>query len=262
MRAFICIFFLVISFATSADEINHKVWDELLKKYVSLTTDKKSTVVDYQGFLDDRQKLTQYLNNVSSVKKITFESWDKNTQLAFLINTYNAFTIDYILTKWPSIQSIKELGGFFSSPWSKKIIPLFDDLYSLDNIEHDFIRGTESFSEPRIHFAVNCASIGCPALRPEAYMGEKLSTQLEEQTILFLSDTSRNYLSKNTLKVSPIFKWYKKDFTSGWNNLYSLEEFLTHYSEALNLTDEEKNALLNRKIKIEFLGYDWQLNKK
>lgn len=258
------IFLLCCFFITPAlsEAVDHKQWDELLKEHVSITKDGKSTAVDYQGFFDDRIKLVEYLNELSLVKKSKFNQWHKSEQLAFFINVYNAFTIDYILTLWPDIESIKELGGFFTSPWSKKIIPLFGEFYSLDNIEHDFIRGSAEFTDPRIHFAVNCASIGCPALRQEAYTGAKIEEQLESQAQQFLSDKSRNYLDGEVLKISPIFKWYKKDFEKGWNHLYSLEEFLAYYSKPLHLSEKEKNMLLNKKIDIEFSSYDWRLNKQ
>ena len=152
------------------------------------------------------------------------------------------------------------MGGFFQTPWEKEFIPLFNQTITLDHIEHDLIRGSEEFNEPRIHFAVNCASIGCPALRNEAYTAEKLERQLQEQTILFLSDKSRNYLDNSTLYVSPIFKWYQEDFESGWRAINSLRELFALYAPSLGLKEQQKTALQRGEFKIRFLDYDWSLN--
>ena len=92
-----------------------------------------------------------------------------------MINAYNAWTVEFILTKYPDLDSIKDLGSFFNSPWDKEFIPLLGKTVSLNDIEHGLIRGSDRYNDPRIHFAVNCASIGCPALREEAYTGDKLN---------------------------------------------------------------------------------------
>lgn len=118
---------------------------------------------------------------MSRVDQLEFDQWSTRQQLAFLINAYNAWTVELILEKWPDIDSIKDLGGIFSSPWRKEFISLLGEKRSLDNIEHDLIRGSGRYQDPRIHFAVNCASIGCPALRAEAYTGAKINQQLDQQ---------------------------------------------------------------------------------
>jgi len=178
--------------ATWAKGVDHNVWDSLLKAHVSAINDGKATVVDYQGMARDRNQLKHYLQTLANVESQQFEQWSTSHQLAFLINAYNAWTVELILNGWPDLDSIKELGSWFRSPWSKAFIPLLGQTRSLDDIEHGLIRGSHRYNEPRIHFAVNCASIGCPAIRPEAYTGEKLAFQLNEQTRLFLSDRSRN----------------------------------------------------------------------
>ena len=123
------------------------------------------------------------------------------------------------------------------------------------------IRGSERYNDPRIHFAVNCASIGCPALLDKAYRGEVLDAQLEESTIAFLSDSSRNYADNQRIYLSNIFKWYRKDFEKGWRGANDLTSFIALYSGALKLSDAQKVGLSEGRYKIKHLSYDWALNK-
>jgi hypothetical protein len=245
-----------------AESIDHNVWSSLLKAHVSPVLGGKSTMVDYQGMARDRDQLEAYLRGLSEVEQSHFDRWSEHEQLAFLINAYNAWTVALILTAWPELDSIKELGGFFSTPWRKEFVVLLGKTRSLDDIEHGLIRGSERYRDPRIHFALNCASIGCPALRAQAYVGHSLDKQLNEQTKLFLSDHSRNRVEKGSLKLSSIFKWYQEDFEKGWLGFYRLEEFLASNADALALTPQWINKLKAGHVDIEFLEYDWQLNKK
>ncbi len=240
--------------------VDHSLWNTLLKKHVQVIKGGQATAVNYAGFKQDHSQLTAYLSQLSSMETRDFDGLDKAEQLAFLINAYNAWTVELILTKYPDLNSIKDLGSWFQSPWKKSFIPLLGAMRSLDDIEHKMIRGSDKYKEARIHFAVNCASIGCPALRAEAYTGVKLEQQLEEQTRLFLADESRNRLVKDELQVSSIFKWYREDFEKGWSGVDSLENFFALYADALNLSDPDVLAIHEGKIDIEFLDYDWRLN--
>jgi len=238
----------------------HQPWNELLNKHVKSIHEGVSTQADYAGFKTEQAKLQAYLNTLSQVEKSDFDSWNKATQLAFLINAYNAWTVEFILSEYPKIDSIKDLGSFFSSPWRKEFIPLLGETRSLDNIEHTLIRGDNKYNEPRIHFAVNCASIGCPALREQAYNAQHLEQQLTHQTTRFLADTTRNYSDGDTLYLSSIFKWYQGDFEKGGAGTHSLADFILLYSNALNLTAQQQQQLNNNTMKIKFLDYDWALN--
>jgi hypothetical protein len=204
--------------------------------------------------------LTGYLDQLAKISREQFDSWPKDDQLAFLINAYNAWTVELILTKYPDLESIKDLGTLFQSPWKKKFIPLLGEKRSLNDIEHGLIRGSGRYNDPRIHFAVNCASIGCPALRNQAYQGDILEKQLEEATTLFLSDKSRNRLNDGELLVSSIFKWYREDFERGWRGAADLPQFLALYKNSLGLGDAEAGKLAAGNIAIGFLAYDWKLN--
>lgn len=247
--------------ASAANAFDHSGWHVLLQQHVHLLDGGKASQVDYQGFADDDAALNAYLVSLEKVSQPEFDGWPKAEQLAFLINAYNAYTVDLILTKWPDIDSIKDLGSFFSSPWSKAFVPLLGDTRSLDNIEHTLIRGSGRYNDPRIHFAVNCASIGCPALANQAFDADNLDTLLDAQTHLFLSDSSRNRLNNDTLELSSIFKWYREDFEKGWKGYHSLEAFLSDYSSALSLNTQAIEQLNDQQLELTFLDYDWALNK-
>ena len=240
----------------------HAGWNQLLHANVVTANDGLATSVDYAAMLAARPELQQYLQSLAAVTPATFDGWDKKTQLAFLINAYNAWTVELILTVYPKLESIKDLGSLFRSPWSKAFIPLLGQTRSLDDIEHKMIRGSGNYNDPRIHFAVNCASIGCPALREEAYTGAELDAQLHEQTRRFLLDRSRNRGQGAGLAVSSIFKWYKGDFEGGWAGYSRLEDFFLDYTDALDLNAAQSAALRQGNSDIRFLDYDWRLNKK
>jgi hypothetical protein len=142
----------------------------------------------------------------------------------------------------------------FSSPWKIKFFKLFDKDTTLDEIEHEMLR--KNYTEPRVHFAVNCASIGCPALRNEAYVGARLNAQLDEQTAIFLKDTTRNQIdAKNKkLKVSKIFSWFEDDFKK---NGSSVQKFVAPY-----MTEDKNiiNMLNQNQFSVSYLNYDWNLN--
>lgn len=247
--------------AYADDSVSQILWNELLTAHVSSSDGGQSTHVDYAGMLQDKDKLQRYLGQLSAVTHPAFERFTRDQQLAFLINAYNAFTIELILTEWPDIDSIRDIGSFWRSPWKREFIRLLGEDVSLDQIEHEWIRGWDRYREPRIHFAVNCASIGCPALRSEAYTGEQLNAQLEQQTALFLSDRSRNRLeTPETLLLSEIFDWYREDFEDGNMGYQRLEDFLLNYADALNLSETAVQRLTAGEMEIDFLDYDWRLN--
>lgn len=249
--------FLPVSSLASFD---HTEWGKLLQEHVVEVGGGVATQVDYKGMLADRNALHAYLADVASIDRESFESWSQDSQLAFLINAYNAWTVELILTEYPRLASIKDIGFLFSSPWRQKIVSLFGEQVSLDDIEHRMIRGWNRYHEPRIHFAVNCAAIGCPSLRAEAYEAERLEQQLEDSTRLFLSDKTRNYVSSGRLYISSIFKWYEEDFEQGWLDANSVSEFLARYVDVLGLDAEDRASLGNGRMRIRHLKYDWRLN--
>ena len=239
---------------------DHSGWNTLLTTHVVTLLDGQATQVDYVGFADDRPQLKQYLNNLSGVPRTESDHFGKPDQLTFLINAYNAWTVELVLTAYPNVTSITDLGSLFQSPWKKRFIPLLGDTRSLDDIEQDLIRGSGRYNDLRIHFAVNCASIGCPALRAEAYAADRLDAQLEESVTEFLSDRTRNRFEDGVLRISSIFKWYRNDFEKGWRSANNLGQFLALYRQSLGLDVDTANRLVTGDIAIVFLDYDWRLN--
>ena len=209
--------------------------------------------------------MNAYRDSLSKVSQQEFAGWGKDRQLAFLINAYNAATVEKILTRYPNIKSIWDFGKVFGNPFKDRFIKLLGREMSLDNIEHDTIRAEGAYNEPRIHFAVNCAAISCPMLREEAYVAELLDRQLEEQTVRFLSDRSRNRYNPETraLEVSRIFDsipWYGGDFKRGWKGYKSLDQFFAQYAAVLAAGPEHRKLVREQKVDIRFLDYDWGLN--
>ena len=237
----------------------HREWSRLLQRHVVWNAVGTASQVDYAGFQANHNSLDGYMDTLSAVTATEFSGWTREQRLAFLINAYNAFTVKLVLTRFPDLQSIKDLGTFFSSPWKKRFFVLLDARRSLDDIEHGMIREPGAYDDPRIHFAVNCASIGCPALRDEPFLADRLDEQLEDGVMRFLSDRSRNRYNSNTetLEVSAIFKWYGEDFEPAFG---SVRGFLARYGELLADTESDRDRIRRRQTKLRFLEYDWELN--
>ena len=233
-------------------------------KYVAWNAKGTATAVDYAGFKKDRAALGKVLARMSAVTQSQFDGFSRDEQLVFLINAYNAFTVELILTEYPDLDSIKDLGSLFSSPWSKDFFTLLGEKRTLDWVEHTQIRESGKYKEPRIHFVVNCASIGCPALRPEALTPETLEASLEDSTKRFFSDKTRNYYdaSDDELKVTKLLDWYEGDFTQGDMGINSREQFLARYATELSDDPAVQARIKDGKIDIDFTDYDWALNKR
>lgn len=240
----------------------HGAWTALLKKHVVLLGGGKASQANYAGFAKDGEALKAYVATLAGVSKANFDGFSKPQQMAFLINAYNAHTVALILTKYPDLKSIKDLGSLLTSPWKQTFVPLLGTTMSLDGIEHDTLRARGRYDDPRIHFAVNCASIGCPMLREEAFVSERLDAQLDEQALRFMSDRSRNRYNATAQKVeiSKIFDWYGDDFKLGHKGIASLESYLAKYAPQLADAPADRDAIKNGKVGVSFLGYDWALN--
>lgn len=158
----------------------HQAWNSLLKKYVILIDGGKASQVHYAGMMQDSAALMAYLDSLSRVTPQEFGAWTKPQQIAFLVNAYNAFTIAKILTRYPNIKSIWDFGKLFGNPFKDEFFSLLGRKSYLDRIEHETLRKPGAYDEPRVHFAVNCASIGCPMLREEAFVAERLDSQLDD----------------------------------------------------------------------------------
>ncbi|WP_430411612.1 DUF547 domain-containing protein [Kordia sp.] len=211
---------------------NHDSWDKLLQKYVSSEGN-----VNYKGFKNDRTKLRAYI--ASLAENVPTNDWSKEEKLAYWINAYNALTVDLILQNYP-LKSIKDI----RNPWKQELWTLGGKKYDLETIEHKILR---KMDEPRIHFAINCASFSCPPLLNKAFTASTMEPQLMKVTKDFLADAKRNTITKDNLEVSKIFKWFSKDFKQNG----SLIDFLNTYS----------TVKISNDAAIDYKDYDWTLNE-
>lgn len=220
--------------ANSSINIDHSAWDKLLKKYVN-----EEGLVDYKGFKDDSANLDDYLKMLS--EKEPTNDWSVQELLAYYINLYNAGTVKLIVENYP-IKSIKDING----AWTKGRVNVGNKELSLGGIENGILR---KMNEPRIHFAINCASISCPKLMNEAYTAAKINEQLDRATSEFIN-SDKNEISASKPKVSAIFDWYQKDFeVNGKQNVIG---FVNQYSK----------TKINPNANISYLNYDWNLNEQ
>ena len=240
----------------------HAAWTALLKKHVKLIDGGKASALRYAGMAQDQAALRAYAASLSAVPAASFDGWTKPQRMAFLINAYNAYTVELILTRYPRLESIKDLGSLISNPWKPKFIPLLGTTMSLDGIEHETLRARGRYDDPRIHFAVNCASIGCPMLREEAFVADRLDAQLDEQLQRFLGDRSRNRYNPAAakLEVSKIFDWYGDDFKQGHRGISSLAGFLAKHAELLADAPADRERIRKEAVAVSFLDYNWKLN--
>jgi hypothetical protein len=215
----------------TAQSANHTKWNVLLQKNVS-----KNGIVDYKGFQKDSKQLQSYLDVLAA--NVPTKSWSKNAVLAYWINAYNAYTVKLILDNYP-VKSIKDI----NDPWGKKFFTLGTSKYSLEQIEHEILR---KMSEPRIHFAINCASFSCPNLLNEAYTDANLEKQLTTVAKNFINDKSKNTITSNKVEISKIFDWFSGDFKKKGTVI----DFLNQYS----------SIKINSNAKISYKEYNWTLN--
>jgi Protein of unknown function, DUF547 len=220
---------------------DHSIYDALLKKYVHA-----GGWVDYDGLRGERAQLKQY---IAALGAAPFDALGRDEKLALLLDAYNAFTLELILEHQP-LDSIKDIPA--AQRWSDVRWQVGGHTWSLEQIEHRQIRS--KFVEPRVHFALVCAAIGCPPLRREAYVAPRLDAQLDDQAqyvhqherwFRFEPDASRLHLTR-------LYDWYGGDFSQVAG---SPLRFAAGYSPEL-----ERALQAGRKPAIEWLQYDWRLN--
>lgn len=234
---------LLISLGLTNSEINfqqdqnqdkgiHASWNVLLQQYVDADGN-----VDYRSWKKSQTDLDKYIQLLEKTPPANY--WDKNDSLAYFINAYNAVTVKLILDNYP-LKSIRDI----KDPWDSKSLNLPNNSLTLNDIEHKVLR---KMDDPRIHFAINCASASCPQLSNEAFRASKVQKQLEEATSLFINDTSKNQISEKNIGLSKIFLWFSKDFGSKKERI----AFIQKYSQK----PFKDNA------KIKYQEYDWSLNE-
>ena len=208
--------FFSVEPSTSPD---YSMYTELLQRHVA-----EDGTVNYEALVDDHEELMEVTRLLSANSPA--QNWSKEEQLAFWINAYNAFTLQLIVDHYPveSITKIKRIHlPLISTIWGKKFFKIGGTKMSLGQIEHKILR--EQFNEPRIHFAINCASFSCPKLRNEAFEAEYLEEQLEDQTRYFVNNPDKNSMEADDIELSRIFLWFKADFTKE----SSLIDFLNRF---------------------------------
>jgi hypothetical protein len=232
---------------------SHARWTAVLERHVS------GDRFDYLALARERTALDGYLAELHRVTPSQLAGWTREERFAFWINTYNAHVVDLVCRNWP-LESIKDLGGLFSPVWKKRYIdmPALDPggqgrALSLDDVEHQILR--PRFRDARVHAAVNCASIGCPPLRAEAFVAERLSEQLDDQTRKWLADSRRNRYerSRSTVHVSKIFDWFEEDFE---RDAGGVEAWIRRYAPAA----EAEWMKAAKKLKRKYVDYDWAVN--
>ena len=216
--------------------LSHNLFDELLRKHVS-----SSGAVDYNGFKKEEKILAQYLD----ILKVNppQNSWSQNKQMAFWINLYNAFTIKTILENYP-VASIMDIDG--GKVWDKRKIMIGNKSYTLNQIEKNCL--IKRFKEPRVHFAVNCGAISCPALLNKAWSENNVQRYYDTQAKAFINNSTHNSVNGNKIEISQIFNWYAGDFGGA--------DKTVPYFQKYSSTTIKKNA------KVKFREYNWKLNKK
>lgn len=226
---------------------SHTLWDELLQSHVN-----DLGWVDYEGFIADSTKLNQYLNELEVHPPKRGGQWTRKVRMAYWINAYNAYTVKLVADNYP-VESIKDIGPRLSIPfvntvWDIKFIRIGKEKLDLNKIEHKKLR--KQFKDPRIHFAVVCASYSCPRLLNRAFMPETLNEQLDMMARDFIADTRKNKVESGELQLSKIFNWYGMDFKS--------KEFKTIIAYIQQYTDVE----IDEDANVEWLDYQWTLNKQ
>lgn len=221
-------------------------WQQLLDKYL-VVADSGIHLFRYGAVSSkDKQQLSQYIRELANIPPATLT---KDQQMAYWINLYNALTVQLILDAYP-VSSIKRVGSWFNlGPWDQDVVKVAGYQLSLNDIEHRILRPI--WQDPRIHYAVNCASIGCPNLAKQAYRASQLEAMLEQQAQEFINHPRGVRIIKNQLHLSSIYHWYQDDF----GTFSQLKQHLQQYaSPAL------KQALATVSEHYEH-DYDWSLNE-
>lgn len=232
MRQILTSLFLLLSFALLGQKNIHEQWTSALKIYVDIEGN-----VNYAKWKNDTTALDNYISSLE--ENPPAEYWSKSDSLAYFINAYNAVTVKLILDNYP-LKSIRKL----ITPWRFKRFNLNGEKVSLNHIEHDILR---KMGEPRIHFAINCASASCPKLLNKAFYSHSMEKQLEAVTKDFINDKKRNLIGEKEMSVSRIFQWFVGDFGTKKER----HAFIRRYAQE----PVAKNA------KLRFLNYDWSLNE-
>lgn len=238
VKKYFFLYIVALFFGISTySQMEHSTFTKILQKHVS-----KEGFVNYSTLQKEEKQLDQYLDLLA--KNTPKESWKRTEKMAYLINTYNAYTLKLILLHYP-VESIKDIGSVLESPFKMKFIPFNGKQLSLDDIEKGMLLPMQ---DPRVHFAINCASESCPKLQAFAFEANQLDKQLEEVTKAFIN-SAENEISPKALVLSKIFKWYASDFEAAAG---SVPEFISPYV----------SFTIPKNTPISYRDYSWKLNGK
>jgi len=235
--------FLMLTVALCANEV-YELWDQILAETVSYgyRNGVELTVVDYQK-VKNMPEYAELLETLSGFRITDLAGRDAS--LAFWINVYNIAAVKMIIDNYP-LSSIRRAGNLLRSVWNRDVIDIGGEMYTLGEIEHDILK---KYDEPRIHFAIVCASISCPDLADRSYRAATIDEQLNRQTFNFLENRGKGVRidrENKTIHVSRIFKWFEDDF----GDREGVLQFISKYLD---------NGYLQYRIR--YLNYDWELNE-
>ena len=235
--------------SVTADQSLHAPFDQLLRAFVN------DGRVDYASLKSHEATLDAYR---AALARTDPSRLPRDERMALWINAYNAFTIKLILRRYPGITSIKDI----PRRWDTREWTVGGRRYSLAGIEHEILR--KEFREPRIHFAIVCASKSCPSLASEAYVGDRIDEQLTQAARTFLADPNKGFRARrekgvlygynNNVYLSKVFKWFGEDFErQSGSVLNAIMPYLPASDQAF--LNQHRNNL-----SIRYMGYDWTLN--
>lgn len=221
--------------------VDHSYWTEFLGKYLVTSQAGVNLVKYYDVSSEDRAALSLYISELAAIDVLSLEA---NEQLAYWINLYNALTVNLIITSEP-LDSIRDL----DEPWGTPVVIVNNTELTLNNIEHNIIRPV--FKDNRIHYAVNCASIGCPNLAKRAYTGASVNEMLDASARSYVNNPRGIRVDGRRVRASKIYGWYREDF--GEDEAAVLDHVRLY-------ADEDLKAALSGKKSIRSYDYDWALN--
>lgn len=237
--------------ADSSVIVDHSDWDFILQRYVDASHPSGINRFNYTSVIPkDRQVLRDYLQKMQNIE---VSGLKRDEQKAFWINLYNALTVDVILDHYP-VKSIRDIdispGIFSNGPWDAKLLEIEGEKVSLNDIEHRILRPI--WQDNRVHYAVNCASLGCPNLQPLSFTTQNLDMLLDKAALDFINHPRGVSFINNKLEVSSIYFWFKEDFGASENGI------IQHLRKYLAPENLKKLDLVKKKIRHQ---YDWSLNE-
>ena len=235
---------------SSSEELDHTVWNNLLTQFVDDEHDSGVNRFDYGALKASSDHLNQLRNYVLGLAEMDPRTLTKDVQMAYWINLYNALTVWVVTSDYP-VESIRDINSsvFRPGPWKRKLLTIAEKSITLDNIEHNILRPI--WKDPRIHYAVNCASIGCPNLIKQAFRADNLEELLDKGAREYINHSRAARVEDGKLIVSSIYEWFQVDFGGSEHGVI---EHLRTYAEAdllskLEQFDEYDND-----------DYNWKLN--